>query len=97
MSTQDLQVQLEQLHELLRFLDQFKETMDQCIAEYRQRIQQMQENGLTVQVANRFEVEHIGAVNYFIQQAKSHIDEKSIPFTRQNIQLTEDLIRLNQD
>ena len=89
-------IQLQQLQELLRFLDLFKETLDQRIEEFRQRIEKLREDGLTVQTAQAFETEHIGNIAFYLKQAKDHIDENTKPFIHKNIELTEKLIELNQ-
>ncbi|MBR3445950.1 MAG: hypothetical protein IKH14_08850 [Prevotella sp.] len=94
-SLQDYQIQLEQLNQLVSFLNQFKETMDERLNEYRHHINVMRENGLSVQTSDRFENDHIKEVEILLNQIKNLIDEYSIPFTRQNIELTENLIQLN--
>ncbi len=94
---QNYLIQLEQLNELMRFMDIFKDTLDQCVAEFRERVEKLREQGLTVQTAQAFETQHIGNIAYFLKQAKDHIDENTKPFIRQNIELTEKLIELNQN
>ncbi len=94
-SLQDYQIQLEQLNQLVSFLNQFKETMDERLNEYRYHINVMRENGLSVQTSDRFENDHIKEVENLLNRIKNLIDEYSIPFTRQNIELTENLIQLN--
>lgn len=94
-SIQDYQIQLEQLNELVRFLNQFKEEMSDKLNEYIRRIEVLRENGLPIQTAQRFEVDHVAETGLLINQIKVLIDEKSIPFTMQNIELTEHLIALN--
>lgn len=94
-SLQDYQIQLEQLNQLVSFLNQFKETMDERLSEYRHHINVMRENGLSVQTSDRFENDHIKEVESLLNRIKNLIDEYSIPFTRQNIELTENLIQLN--
>jgi hemerythrin-like domain-containing protein len=92
---QDYQIQLQQLNELVWFLNQFKEDMNDKLNEYIHRIEVLRENGLPVQTAQRFEVEHIAETAQMIRQIMDLIDDRSLPFTRQNIELTENLIALN--
>ena len=95
-SLQDYYVQLEQLNELVQFLNQFNEDMSNKLNEYIQRVETLKENGLPVQTANKFNVEHIAETANFIHQIKQLIEDRSLPFTHTNIQITEDLIKLNQ-
>ena len=94
-SIQDYQIQLEQLNELVRFLNQFKEEMNDKLNEYVRRIEVLRENGLAIQTAQRFEVDHIAETGNLIRQIQQLIEDRSIPFTYQNIELTENLITLN--
>ena len=94
-SIQDYQIQLEQLNELVSFLNQFKEEMSDKLNEYIRRIEVLRENGLAIQTAQRFEVEHIAETGNLIRQIQQLIEDRSIPFTYQNIELTENLIALN--
>lgn len=92
---QDYQIQLEQLNELVQFLHQFNEDMSNKLNEYSQRVEMMKENGLPVQTAEKFNMEHIAETANLIQQIHQLIEDKSLPFTHTNIQITEDLIRIN--
>ena len=94
-SLQDYQIQLEQLNELVRFLNQFKDEMNDKLNEYVRRIEVLRENGLAIQTAQRFEVDHIAETGNLIRQIQQLIEDRSIPFTYQNIELTENLITLN--
>ena len=93
---QDYFIQLEHLNQLVLFLNQFKEDMSDKLNEYIQRVETMKENGLPVQTAEKFNLEHIAETANLIRQIQALIEDKSIPFTQTNIEITERLIDLNR-
>jgi hypothetical protein len=96
MSTiQQYALQREKLIELTQFLNQFKEDVNQKLSEYKQRVQYMYETGLPEETYNRFEVEHIAETEQLVNAITQLIEDRSIPFAGQNIELMENLINLN--
>lgn len=93
---QDYFIQLEQLNQLVLFLNQLKEDMNDKLNEYIRCVDIMREHGLPVQVANKFNVEHIAETANLIRQIQQLIEDRSLPFTRTNIEITERLIEVNQ-
>lgn len=92
---QQYQLQREKLMELTQFLNAFKEEINQKMNEYRQRVEIMYETGLPEETTRKFQNIHIAETQQLVNTISQVIDDKSIPFAMQNIELMENLIALN--
>ncbi len=92
---QQYQLQREKLMELTQFLNAFKEEINQKMMEYQQRVQIMYETGLPEETTRKFQQIHIAETQQLVNTISQVIDDKSIPFAMQNIELMENLIALN--
>lgn len=88
-------LQKEKLQELVQFLNSFNHDIQSKLNEYKQRVQYMYETGLPEETKLRFEMEHIMETESLVNTISNLIEERSIPFTYQNIELMENLIALN--
>jgi pyruvate-formate lyase-activating enzyme len=95
MGTQQYRLQQEKLQELAQFLASFNYDIQSKLNEYKQRVQYMYETGLPEETKLRFEMEHIMETESLVNTISNLIEERSIPFTNQNIELMENLIALN--
>ena len=95
MGTQQYRLQQEKLQELAQFLSSFNYDIQMKLNEYKQRVQYMYETGLPEETKLRFEMEHIMETESLVNTISNLIEERSIPFTNQNIELMENLIALN--
>ena len=95
MGTQQYRLQQEKLQELAQFLASFNDDIQSKLNEYKQRVQYMYETGLPEETKLRFEMEHIIETENLVNTISNLIEERSIPFTNQNIELMENLIALN--
>lgn len=96
-SIQQYQLQLEKLEELVAFLNSFKEEMNRQMSIYCQKVQIMYESGLPEETTRVFELVHIAETQGYVNQIISLIDDRSLPFTYQNIDLMRHLIELNRE
>lgn len=92
---QQYQLQREKLMELTQFLNAFKDEINQKMMEYQQRVQLMYETGLPEETTRKFQQIHIAETQQLVNTINQVIDDKSIPFAMQNIELMENLIALN--
>ena len=90
------QVQEQQLTELANFLQKFDGEIQETMEDYRRQVENMYEQGLPQETYQKFQVDHIDAVNNLVQKIVSHIESQSLPFIRINIQRIRELIDFNQ-
>jgi hypothetical protein len=95
MSVHKYYVQRDKLVELTQFLNAFKEEINQKMMEYKQRVEYLYESGLPEETRNKFNNLHIAETQQMVNTINQIIEDKSIPFTNQNIELVENLIALN--
>jgi len=89
-------LQREQLTELRKFLLQFDNEMQQKLAEYKRRVQQLGEAGLPQETTNKFYSEMLPASEGYVRQNSDYIQGRAIPFVNQNIAGLEKLIEMNR-
>jgi len=95
MSVHKYYVQRDKLVELTQFLDAFKEEINQKMMEYKQRVEYLYESGLPEETRNKFINIHISETQHMVNAINQIIEENSIPFSNQNIELVEHLMALN--
>ena len=95
-TTQIYQVQEQQLAELSLFLTRFKSEIQQTLQDYQRQVDNMYELGLPQETYQKFQIEHIDAVNNLVKQIVDHIESQSIPFIQMNSQRVQELIDFNR-
>ena len=95
-TTQIYQVQEQQLNELSLFLTRFNDEIQQTMQDYQRQVDNMYELGLPQETYQKFQIEHIDAVNDLVKQIVDHIESQSIPFIQMNSQRVQELIDFNR-
>jgi len=92
MSSQQYQLQIEKLRELMAYLNHFETEVQNTVNGYRARITALLEQGLPAEVGQKF-------LSDFYQQSKSQADRNSavvkdqaLPYLAHNVQTLEQLI-----
>ena len=94
-TTQIFRVQEQRLNELSLFLNKFSSEIQRSMHDYQRQVDSMYELGLPQETYQKFQIEHIDAINNLVKQIVDHIESLSSPFIQLNSQRLQELIEIN--
>ncbi len=87
--TQNYEQQLQALNELLSFLNQFKEDLKTRMSVYNDRVYNLRQSGLTVQIADNYDANYCIPNQQVIAKLIQDIEQRDIPFVNENIAIVQ--------
>ncbi len=84
-SRQDYDVQLDALEQLQHFLNEFREELEENKGKYMDKVNNMQESGLTVQISDNYKNNYCDPTISEINKIIEDISERHAPFVKENI------------
>jgi LPS O-antigen subunit length determinant protein (WzzB/FepE family) len=94
MSTQSILQQIQQLKELLRFTNTFKDELKARMSSYDSKVQQLYNLGVPVEFKNSFEANNHQPTKKQINTIVEAMEQRDIPFLKQQIQSLETALEI---